>query len=199
MRPDKTIARFATGEPATIVALGDSLTRGWMVRKGYLEFMDEMLRAKYPSANFSIINQGIPGDTSDGGLERLGDDVIDHDPHCVFLQFALNDAFIGINPSVYKNTMRAMIDTLRADTDAEIILITSVYIQNSRENDMAERFYDRLAELADECSLPIARVHDYWKKMIREGADFRKLVQYDGVHPTVEGYRLMAEAIMEIF
>ena len=92
-----------------------------------------------------------------------------------------------------------MIDTLQADTDAEIILITSVYIQNSRENDMAERFYDRLAELADECSLPIARVHDYWKKMIREGADFRKLVQYDGVHPTVEGYRLMAEAIMEIF
>ncbi len=199
MLPGKTIARLQSGEATKIIALGDSLTRGWMVRKGYLEFLDEMLRGKYPSANFSIVNQGIPGDTAEGGLERLGDDVIDHDPHCVFLQFALNDAFIGINPSVYQNTMRAMIDTLQADTDAEIILITSVNIHNSRENDMAERFYDRLAELADECSLPIARVHEYWKKKVREGADFSKLVQYDGVHPTVEGYRLMAEAIMEIF
>lgn len=29
--------------------------------------------------------------------------------------------------------------------------------------------------------------------------DFQSLVQFDGVHPTVEGYRLMAEAVMEVF
>lgn len=199
MRPGKTIARLTSGEVTTIVALGDSLTRGWMVRKGYLEFLDEMLRDKYPAAKFSIVNQGIPGDTAEGGLERLGDDVIDRDPHCTFLQFALNDAFIGVNPSVFKNTMLAMIDTLRSDTDSDIILVTSVYIHQSSENDLAERFYAKLDELAAEYSLPIARVHEYWKKKVLEGAEFSRLVQYDGVHPTVEGYRLMAEAIMELF
>ena len=37
------------------------------------------------------------------------------------------------------------------------------------------------------------------KRRIREGILFGTLVQYDGVHPTEEGYRLMAEAVMSIF
>ena len=45
----------------------------------------------------------------------------------------------------------------------------------------------------------MARVHEYWKTKIAEGAEFSNLVQYDRVHPTVEGYRLMAEAVMEVF
>ena len=199
MRPEKTIARLASGQMTTIVALGDSLTQGWMVRKGYLDFLREMLTERYPGSRFSIINRGVPGDTAEGGLYRLRDDVIDCDPHCTFIQFALNDAFIGFNADVFKNTVRSIIDSLKSDTDSEITLITSVYIHDSKENVMAERFYGKLEELASEYSLPIARVHEYWKRKIQEGMLFSKLVQYDRVHPTVEGYRLMAEAIMELF
>jgi lysophospholipase L1-like esterase len=42
-------------------------------------------------------------------------------------------------------------------------------------------------------------VHEYWKKKITDGIPFESLVQYDGVHPTEGGYRLMAEAVMELF
>jgi len=199
VRPEATIERLRSGEACTIVALGDSLTRGWMVRKGYLEFLGEMFREKYPASRAVIINRGIPGDTAEGGLFRLREDVLDSDPHCVFIQFALNDAFIGINSALFKNNVRAMVEAIRADGDADIVLVTSVYIHQSRENDMAEVFYGILEELAAEFSLPIARVHEYWKKKIDEGTMFSRLVQYDGVHPTVDGYRLMAEAIMEVF
>lgn len=198
MNLDKIKQKLAAGEPVRIVALGDSLTEGWMVRRGYLDFLGEMLEKKYPSCKVSIINRGVPGDTAEGGLFRLREDVLDRDPDLVFIQFALNDAFIGVNPARFKNTIRVIVEQIRADTDAEILLVTSVpVLANPAEDKMTERFYETLIDLAREERCAIALVHRYWKKRIAEGVDFNGLVQFDQVHPTVAGYRLMAEAIME--
>ncbi len=199
MKPEKTIAKLSSGENVLIAALGDSLTYGWMVRKGYLDFLKEKLVERYPASNITILNRGVPGDTAQGGLERLRSDVLDDDPDCVLVQFALNDAFIGYNPRVFQNNIRAIVSGIRENTDADVVLVTSVYIHNSPENDMAEKFYSVLEELSSELSLPIARVHEIWKKAIYNGVMFSRLVQYDSVHPTVEGYELMAEAVMAVF
>ncbi len=199
MNLETTKRKLASGEALTIVALGDSLTQGWMVRKGYLDFLEEMLAGRFPGSRARLVNRGIPGDTAEGGLYRLSDDVISYGPDCVFIQFALNDAFSGYPVERYRNNIQAMIDRIESQTDADILLVTSVALGNDAENAVAERFYGRLEELARENELPIARVHEYWRKKISAGADFRKLVQFDMVHPTVEGYRLMAEAIMEAF
>ncbi|HQQ51195.1 MAG TPA: hypothetical protein PLZ29_08345, partial [Spirochaetota bacterium] len=59
--------------------------------------------------------------------------------------------------------------------------------------------YDAIEKLGAANGLPVVRVHEYWRKKISEVAEFRGLVQPDMVHPTVEGYRLMAEAVMEVF
>ena len=199
MKAEKTIALMRSGAAVIIAGFGDSLTRGWMVRKGYLEFLREMLTEAYPDSRITMINRGVPGDTAEGGLYRLRDDIIEHNPRCTLVQFALNDAFIGFNPALFKNNVRAIIDTLINDTDSEVVLVTSVYIHNSKENVMAERFYEKLEELSVEFSLPIARVHEYWRNRIREGVNHSTLVQYDGIHPTIEGYKLMAEAVMDVF
>jgi lysophospholipase L1-like esterase len=54
--------------------------------------------------------------------------------------------------------------------------------------------------MAEKFGLPVARVHEHWRRQVQSGAvDFQELVQFDGVHPTVAGYRLMAEAVMEVF
>lgn len=199
MKAESTIKRLRDKLPVTIVALGDSLSYGWMVRKGYLQFLEEMLMERYPGCRLTIINRGIPGDTAEGGLYRTREDVIDEDPDCVFIQFALNDAFVGYTPERYKNNVQAIISEIRDNTSAEIVLITSVYMGSAYENEMADGFYTRLEELAAMNNLPIARVHEYWRSKIEQGTEFKKLVQFDMVHPTVEGYRLMAEAIMEVF
>ncbi|HOS39249.1 MAG TPA: GDSL-type esterase/lipase family protein [Spirochaetota bacterium] len=198
-RPDLTIQSLRAGEPITIVAIGDSLTNGWMVRKGYLDFLGEMLRETYPKAQFKIINRGIPGDTADGGLDRLRGDVIDFDPDCVLVQFALNDMFMGYPAAQYKNYLQAIIDSLINDTSAETVLVTSVCLGDTRENERANELYEKMEELARENGVSIARVHAHWARAIADGAAFRTLVQSDMVHPTVEGYRLMAEAIMQVF
>ena len=199
MKAEKTIKSFQQGNSTKIIALGDSLTNGWMVQKGYLDFLDEMLREKYSNSKFTIINRGVPGGTADGGLYRIQRDVIDYDPDSVLVQFALNDFFIGISPEQYQNYIQSIIDQINLKTSAETILVTSVCLGNRSQDNGANVFYNKLEKLAEVYNLPIARVHQYWKRKIMEGAEFRKLVQYDMVHPTVEGYRLMAEAVMEIF
>src|SRR3990172_12452360 len=97
MKLEKSIKKLKAGETLTIVALGDSLTHGWLVRKGYLDFMSEMIKSRYPHRTVKIINRGVPGDTAEGGLARLEHDVIDLNPDLVFIQFGLNDAFSGIS------------------------------------------------------------------------------------------------------
>ena len=193
----KTKERLTEGIPLRIVALGDSLTQGWMVRKGYIDFLREMLAGKYPAARVTIVNRGIPGDTAEGGLMRLRREVLDDDPDLVFVQFGLNDAYSGVSPERYQRTIGTIVDQILADTDAEVLLVTSVPIMHGDEDFMAEAFYSRLDDVARERGVAIARVHRYWKRKISGGVDFRSLVQGDGVHPNVEGYRLMAEAIME--
>ncbi|TAL39580.1 MAG: hypothetical protein EPN93_01150 [Spirochaetes bacterium] len=191
--------KLETGEALTIVALGDSLTQGWMARKGYLDFLQEMLKVKYPGNKARFVNKGIPGDTAEGGYYRLMDDVISYKPDCVFIQFALNDAFSGYPVERFKNNIQLIVNRIEAETNAEMLLVTSVALSRKDENDLAQRFYAALEEIARENDLSIARVHEHWIHRIAEGLEFRKLVQSDLVHPTVDGYRVMAEAIMKVF
>jgi len=199
MKPDKTIEKLLSGTAVVIVALGDSLTYGWMVSKGYLDYFKEKIYDKFPERKLNLINRGIPGDTSQGGIHRLRGDVLRYEPDCVLLQFALNDAFAGYSPELFKSNIEEIINGIKENSNSEIILVSSVCLGSDRENAFIEVFYNQLEELARRYELPVARVHEYWKKKISEGVDFESLVQSDFVHPTSEGYRLMAEAVMEVF
>jgi acyl-CoA thioesterase-1 len=199
MKPTRTIHNLSTGTPVTIVALGDSLTQGWMVSKGYIDYLKEMLHVKFPQNRLNLINSGIPGDTADSGLYRMKWDVLRYNPDCVFIQYALNDAFSGFTEQQFKRSIKGIIDNIRDNGDAEIVLITSVYIGDNDDNRLVEGYYHQLEILGRDYRIPVVLTHEYWKKKIREGILFGTLVQFDGVHPTEEGYRLMAEAIMNIF
>ena len=199
MKPIRTIHKLSNGTPITIVALGDSLTQGWMVSMGYVDFLKEMLHAKFPKSRFSLVNSGIPGDTADSGLYRMKWDVLRHNPDCVFIQYALNDAFSGFTEQQFKRSVKGIINTIRENGDADIVLITSGYIGDNEDNRNVEGYYRQLELLGKAYSIPVVLTHEYWKKKIKEGILFGSLVQYDCVHPTEEGYRLMAEAVMSIF
>ncbi|MGC9975981.1 MAG: GDSL-type esterase/lipase family protein [Syntrophales bacterium] len=199
IKPTLTINKLISGASITIVALGDSLTQGWMVSQGYVDFLREMLHAKFPQSRFKLINSGIPGDTADSGLYRLRRDVLHHKPNCVFIQYALNDAYSGYSELQFKDNIRGIIDKTRGTGDVDIILITSGYIDDEHDNRIVEGFYRQLEALGECYGIPVALVHKYWSKKVSDGVPLESLVQHDGVHPTEEGYRLMAEAVMSLF
>jgi lysophospholipase L1-like esterase len=99
----------------------------------------------------------------------------------------------------FKKNIKSIIERINENADTDIILITSDYIGDNGDNRSVERYYQQLTVLGEDYSIPVALVHEYWKKKIADGIPFESLVQYDGVHPTEEGYRLMAEAVMKIF
>ena len=199
IKPVQTINKLISGTPATIVALGDSLTQGWMVSKGYLDFLQGLLPIKFPKSRFKLINSGMPGDTANSGLSRLRWDVLPYKPDCVFIQYAINDAFSGFTEHQFKAAIGGIIDKIKESGDADIILITSGYIGDNDDNRHVEGYYHQLEVLGEDYGIPVVLTHEYWKNKIRNGIIFGTLVQYDNVHPTEEGYRLMAEAIMNIF
>ena len=194
----KTKRKLSAGNLFTIAALGDSLTYGWMVEKGYLDFLKEMLSAKFSGCVLKIINRGIPGDTADGGLRRLQKHIISVNPDLTLVQFALNDAYSGYPLEEFENNITAIIEGTKNHTSSELILTTSSSLEGV-EKKFTYRYYDCLKDIPEKENVPIALVHEYWEKKISEGKPFSSLVQEDRVHPTVEGYRLMAEAIMQLF
>ena len=199
IRPEGTIKKLLSGTPLTMMALGDSLTYGWMVDKGCLDFLGEMISEEFPDARFSFINCGMPAGTAQNGLHRLQRDILDRNPDCVFVQFGLNDAFSGYTPKDFRNNIEMIIKRTGENTSSEIVLVTSVCLENRKDNAHVGKYYDQLEELADLHRLPLAKVHMYWEDRISEGIRFSDLVQADRVHPVSQGYRFMAEAIMELF
>jgi acyl-CoA thioesterase-1 len=199
IKPTRTINKLTSGTPFTIAALGDSLTQGWMVSMGYIDFLEQMLRVKFPESRFKLVNSGIPGDTADSGLYRLAGDVLYYNPDCVFIQYALNDAFSGFTEQQFKKNIKGIIEKTNENANTDIILITSCYIGDNDDNRHIEKYYHQLTSLGEDYHIPVALVHEYWKEKIREGIRLESLVQYDGVHPTEGGYRLMAEAVMKLF
>jgi lysophospholipase L1-like esterase len=200
MKAHRTIGLLRSGRSVTLAALGDSLTRGWMVRKGYLDYLEEMLRREYPGSRFRIVNEGIPGDTADCGLYRLETDILVEKPDCVLVQYAINDASLGFTTGQFKRTIRDIVERIpprrgggdrfwspRASFSATTVRTASL-----------EEYYGVLADIGAEES-PRAPVHEHWKRRSPRGWTWRSLVQFDFVHPTTEGYRYKAEAVMEVF
>ena len=199
MNIDNTLHKLKSGENVKLVALGDSLTYGWMTQYGFLDYLENLIKKKYPGSQLLISNKGVPGDTAGDGLHRVERDVIKLSPDLVFIQFALNDAYSGYTPDDFQKNIESIITKTKDRLNSEIALLTSVAIQDKIMNSVANKFYTKISEIGKKYNLPVAAVHEYWNRKIASGIDHSQLVQYDGVHPTEKGYELMAEAVFELF
>ncbi len=194
--PEATIEKLKSGSDVTIVALGDSLTSGWMVARGYTEFLRDMLMARYPKAGIKFVNSGIPGDTAPGGLFRLQQDVISYFPDLVLVQFALNDAFCGCSLKEFRRSIEAIIERIRQASSAEVLLLTSTLPVDTDELETVTLFYAELKQIARDKACGLAPVDEHWRDAIEAGTSHDELVLHDRVHPSEAGYQLMAEAVM---
>jgi hypothetical protein len=95
--------------------------------------------------------------------------------------------------------LQQIIDILKAQTSAEIILVTSVFMANNEEMDFVEPFYVAMISLAEFNQIPVARFHRLMQEKITLGLSFESLVLDDMVQPYEKGYNLMAETIMQLF
>jgi Lysophospholipase L1 and related esterases len=190
------VKRMEQSGELLIVGLGDSLTYGWEVTLGFFDRFVDMLSSRYPKARIKRENAGIPGDTADGGLARLGR-LLDRNPDLVIIQFGLNDAFVGIDPRDFERSIHTIAARI-LDLPAAVILVTSCAPEREHDAAIARPFYDVIMRVGAELSVPVAQLDRFWSDsaQAKSGA---VLHNDDGVHPNDQGYALMAEGLMELF
>ncbi|MGD9561465.1 MAG: arylesterase [Pyrinomonadaceae bacterium] len=175
-----------SGRPK-IIALGDSLTAGFGLaeKESYPYLLQQRLNAD--GHDYEVINAGVSGDTSLGGLERA-DWVLEQDnAEILILELGANDLLRGLPPTKMKENLDQIIRKARAK-NVEVLLCgmlapPTVGADYQREYMMA--FPD------------LAREHDVtFLPFLLEGVALKKeLNQPDGIHPNAEGEKVMTENI----
>ncbi len=196
---EKTISKLVAGEKVTIVAFGDSITEGYEVPRGFVDFWEEALRRKYPAALLRMINAGRSGDTTFAAVDRLRHDVITHRPDLVTVQFGINDCFSTVYRSEFRENLQWLILRIQEEAQAEIALVTSPVPRNENDQESLARYYDVIRFFASEYDLPIVQIDMEWKRILRGGGDFDALMLPDGIHPSETGYRQISRLFMELF
>ena len=161
-----------------ILAFGDSLTHG--TGAGEAESYPAVLARL---TGRSVINAGVPGDTTADGLERLPDLLQQHRPRVVLLCLGGNDMLRKQPSETIESNLRQLVQAIRT-SGAEAVLIA---VPEPRLFGGTPDFYQRIAE---DMQLPLeAEIFDDVLKDNR--------LKSDPIHANAAGYRLVAERLAE--
>ena len=182
------ISAFAArAEPALrILALGDSLTVGYDLPRdqGFTAQLEAALRARgYPA---EVINAGVSGDTTAGGLARL-DWALADDPDMVILALGGNDELRAINPAQTRANLDAMLEQLQARNLP--VLLAGMKAPPNLGREYREAFDSIYPDLARKYAVPL------YPFFLQGVATDPELNLKDGIHPNAEGIALIVEGI----
>lgn len=177
----------AAARPVKILAMGTSLTQGYGLPPG-TEFTTQLQAAlKGEGIDTEIVNAGVSGDTSSGGLSRLAWSLADH-PDAAIIELGSNDMLRGVPPAVTEKNLRAILATLQKDNIP--VLLTGMHAQRNLGADYVKEFdgiYPRLAK-----DYPVI-----FYPFILDGVALNpKLNQADGMHPNPAGVKVIVARIL---
>lgn len=183
-------ARLAGGDRLLIAGLGDSLTYGWDVSRGFFDRAVDLLAERYPEAALGRLNAGVPGDTAPGGQRRLSS-VLARAPDLVVIQFGLNDWACGLGIEAFENAMRSMAETIQ-NRGLTPLLATSP-LPAGRLGQGFLPFCDAIRAVGAGLGVPVADLDRAFE------AAHQDLHTDDGVHPNDRGHSVMAVALASLF
>jgi len=164
---------------AVLLAFGDSLTYGTGANENesYPAQLARLIGRR-------VVREGVPGEVSAAGLERLPAALDEHQPRLLLLCHGGNDFLQRLPKTAAADNVRAMV-RLAKSRGIEVLLIGTPEPSLSVS---APAFY---GEIAKEFRIPYEE--DVLGKILRDGS-----LKSDQVHPNAQGYRLMAERVAEL-
>ncbi len=172
-----------------IVVLGDSLTAGLGI--GPEEAYPALLQARIDAAGlrYEVVNAGVSGDTSAGGLSRL-DWALDGDVRILIVALGGNDALRGLPVDELKRNLSAIIERARARKIT--VILAGMEAPPNFGRDYTVSCHRAYPDLAREHGIALV-------PFLLEGvAGVSGLNQRDGIHPTPEGARLIADTVWAV-
>jgi acyl-CoA thioesterase-1 len=178
--------------PVKVLALGDSLTAGYGLKQGE-GFADQLQTAfRKMGRPVTVINGGVSGDTSAGGLARI-DWALADQPAVVLVELGANDMLRGIDPATTRQNLAGIIEKARAA--GAKVLLAGMKAQRNLGADYVQRFDAIYPELARHYDVPL---YPFFMQGIvgAEGTVDKTLLQPDGLHPTEAGAKVIVDGIM---
>ena len=170
----------------TIVFYGNSLTAGYGLSPS--QAFPALIQKKIDSLGlaYQVINAGVSGETSSGGKTRI--DWILQQPVAIFvLELGANDGLRGIPLSETKKNLQDIIDKVKAKNPQTKLIFAGMQVPPNMGQQYATEFRNIYTELATKNSMTLI-------PFLLEGVGGEPtLNQEDGIHPTAEGHKIVAE------
>jgi acyl-CoA thioesterase-1 len=180
-------AALAAGRPLRIVALGDSLTAGYLLpdAAAFPSVLQRVLQAE--GRQVEVENAGVSGDTASAGLDRL-DWALGSGADLVIVELGANDMLRGIDPAITRKALAAIVSQLQARNIR--VLLAGMVAAPGMGKDYEQRFNAIYPDLARELAVPL------YPFFLQGIAGDPKFILKDGMHPNPEGVEIIVRNIL---
>ncbi|MEM9297248.1 MAG: arylesterase [Bacteroidota bacterium] len=186
-----TLSLTAQEDRKTIIFFGDSITAGYGLSKeqAFPALIGSSLKEE--GLNCEILNAGLSGETSAGGLSRI--DWILRKPVDVFvLELGANDGLRGLPLESTKSNLQKIIDKVKVQNPDVALVIAGMMVPPNLGNEYTKEFQEIFPDLAranDAMLIPF---------LLDGVAGNQDLNLADGIHPNVEGHKIVAKNIFSV-
>lgn len=184
------VSAYAAEKPR-VVFLGNSLTAGYQIDEN--DAFPALIRQKIDERgwNYRVVNAGVSGDTSAGGLSRI-DWLLNQPVSVMVISLGANDGLRGLDLDQTKENLQKIIDAVEDKRPDARIILSGMEIPPNLGSEYAEQFrqiYPRLAENNEVKLIPF----------LLEGVAGEEAYNLDdGIHPNPEGHTIIAETVWEV-
>jgi len=173
--------------PVKLAILGDSLAAGYGLSpaQAFPARLDAALKAQ--NRNVTIINHGVSGDTTAGGLERI-DWMMADKPDIVLVELGGNDGLRALDPATTERNLDAIVSKLKAA--GATVWMAGMLAPRNFGPEYAKAFDSIFKTVADKHGVPL------YAFFLDGVAQDPALDQPDGIHPNAKGVDIVVERIL---
>jgi acyl-CoA thioesterase-1 len=181
------LASQAQTAPVKLAILGDSLTAGFGVKpeQALPARLEAALRAE--GRNVTVLNDGVSGDTSAGGLDRVDWSLADK-PDIVMVELGANDALRAVDPASTERNLSAIVEKLKAA--GATVWLAGMMAPRNLGPDYVEAFDGLYRRLAKKYDVPL------YPFLLDGVAQDPTLNQADGLHPNPKGVDVIVQRLL---
>jgi acyl-CoA thioesterase-1 len=177
--------------PKVILFYGDSLTAGYGLspEEAFPALVEKKLNKSDKVA--TVVNAGLSGETSAGGLTRLN--WVIRQPIDIFvLELGANDGLRGLPLEQTRKNLQQIIDRVKAKYPGVKIVIAGMMVPPNMGPEYTAKFRKIFPELASKNNATLIPF------LLQDVAGNEKLNLGDGIHPNPEGHRIVAENVAKV-
>jgi acyl-CoA thioesterase-1 len=186
-----TVQTAPAAKTKTVVFFGNSLTAGYGLSPS--EAFPALIQSKIDLMGlpYTVVNAGVSGETTSGGASRI-DWVLRQAPDVFVLELGANDGLRGIPVAETKKNLQAIIDKVKAKNPAAKLVLAGMQLPPNMGQAYTSGFRDVFPDLAKRNGMTLI-------PFLLEGVGGEaKLNQQDGIHPTAEGARIVAQNVWQV-